>query len=812
MTGFFTETEMEEMFGTKIEVKRDGPDCLHCGLYKKAQSPKMDYTGEGKLKCLIIGEGPGKDEDENWRMLGYKKPTQFIGKVGQFLRKRIKNHGLDLDRDFWKINAVNCRPVVKGKNREPNSHEIECCKPMIDAAIKKLKPEFIWLLGEKAIKSFYREHFKKNPISRWRGLCIPDRKTNAYILPMYHPSYPMRDSDNKNLLSQYNRDIKHAIKCFGKQRFSFEDEKKHISRLYAFDDVIDALDRILKHPPKYLVHDYETTGTKPYRPGHKIVSISMCAMIPQALQENFGIFKAWSFPYDYKDHFTREQKIQIKKRFRKILVHPKIRKLAHHIGFEHNWSRKMLGIITTPWHRCTLIAAHILDNRQKYCGLKFQTYINFGALPYDTKIAKYLEGFPFNRIEEIELPDLLLYGGLDSIYCMKLFLEQVKKFNVSGRMINAYNFFHEGALEMANIEYNGICVDEEYCNEESKDLKKKYNKILNELKTGIEAKKFRDKIGRALNITSNMDLGILFYEILGAPEKRTKPTPSYPKGNYVVDEKTLSRLNLPFVDKLIRAGKIEKVRGTYLSSFMRETCDGKMHPNISLTIPVSYRPSVFSPNFANIPTRDKQAKRSCRRAIKPSPGNKLLSGDYSRAEVCMAACVTKDKSLIKYVTDPSTDMHRDCAMDIWKLSEEDITDDIRFYAKSDWTFAQFYNDWYGSIAPNLWYNCLELKTTSGIKLKDHIKSIGINNLTDFKEHLKEVERIFWNERFTEYKEWKDKANVEYRKKGYIETPIGFKYQGYMTFNQVCNYPIQGPAFHWLLWMLIEVGKIKRKEK
>lgn len=794
--GFFSETEMDDIF---VGGQKSEPDCLKCGLYKDAKSPKMKYTGHGKLKCLIVGEGPGGDEDENWKSLGYSKPTQFIGKAGQFKQDKLKEHGLDLNRDFWKMNAINCRAfkVVDGKkvNKDPTSHEIECCRPMINNAIEELKPRFIWLLGTKAIESFYQGHFKNHTMARWRGLCIPDRKTNAYIIPIYHPSHPMRDPKNDNLQAQYDRDIKFAIDCFKKKPFTFEDEREKVKCLYTYDGVLDLLDFTIEKPPDLLYIDYETTGIKPFRPGHKIISISLCRNENQSL----------AFPYDYKNHFTPLQKRQIKKKMRQILTYHKIGKLAHNIQFEHLWGRKILGIETTPWHWDTMIGARVLDNRRKYTGLKFQVYINFGVLPYDKSISKYIKGDPFNKMEEARLNDLLPYGGLDSLYGMMLYNKHHDEYQ-KGNFQNAYELFHEGSLELAEMEYNGIYTDEEYCYEESKRIEEKQIELIKELLTSKEAKRFKKETGRDLSLTSTKDLGELFYEVLKLEAQKTA------KGNYSVDEESLKKIDLPFVDKLLRTRKLEKIKGTYLAGFAKSIFVDRMHPSTNLIVPVSYRSSMSNPNVQNIPKRNKEAQKACRQAIKPTPGNKLLDWDYSNVEVCIAACVSKDKSLIKYVKDPSTDMHRDSATDIWILPKKEITEDIRFYAKNDWTFAEFYGDWYKAIAPNLREDCFNLKTVSGIRLKDHLKSVGIRTFNEFIEHLKEVERIFWEERFPDYKDWKNKINHDYRKKGYIETDMGFRYSGYMTYNQASNYPIQGPAFHCLLWTLKEIGKIARKEK
>jgi DNA polymerase-1 len=239
-----------------------------------------------------------------------------------------------------------------------------------------------------------------------------------------------------------------------------------------------------------------------------------------------------------------------------------------------------------------------------------------------------------------------------------------------------------------------------------------------------------------------------------------------------------------------------------------------MHPFYNLNVAISHRSSSDSPNFQNIPKRDADAQKSTRQAIKPSPGFKLLDWDFSGIEVCMAACVSKDISLIKYVTTPGTDMHRDSAADIWMLPPEEVEFWIRFYAKNQWVFPEFYGSWYKECAKNLWQICvlhLKLKTNSGLTLRRHLYNKGLKTLEDFEEHCKSVEKIFWYERFNGYRIWKIRINEEYRRKGYIDTDMGFRYSGYMDEKQVANYPIQGPAFHCLLWTLKEVGKIRKKE-
>jgi len=808
--GFFSDSEMQDMFGTKLEVERDGPDCLACGMYKKVQSPRMKVTGQGKLKTLIVAQSPGEDEDLNWRKLGYKEPTQLIGKAGQFKRNALKKHGLDLDRDFWKINAVNCRPVTgSGKrlsNREPTPQEITCCRRMVDDAIKELKPKFIWLLGREAILSFYQDYFSKNPMARWRGLCIPDRESGAWILPMYHPSHLIRDSKNDNLHAIYNHDLDFAVKCLEMpyHHYTNEKEDERIYRIYEFDGVIKLLDKILEEEPEWLVHDYEGSGLKPYRPGHRVTSISLCYS-----DSLVGELKAYSFPYQYRDHFTPHEQRQIKSLWRKIMTHPKIGKVAHHKKFEHIWSRKFFGVVTAPWRWCTMMGARVQDNRQMWNSLEFQTYVNFGVLPYGKQIAKYLRGFPFNKIDDADLRDLLLYGGRDSMYTAMLFQKQYRHYQKDSGLCNAYQLFHEGEDEMGDIQWHGISVSEEYCHDEKKRIEEEESlPLMKKLLQSEEAKAFETKIGREILISSNQDLGILFYEVLGYHGKKNS------KEHYSVDKFALEKIKIPFVEDLHKMKKWVDT-SSYLDQWMREVYDGRMHPNFNLIVPASYRGSSSDPNFQNVPVRDMEAQKSTRQAIRPSKGRKILDWDYDGIEVCTAAYVSGCPGLIKYVTTPGTDMHRDTAMDIWKIPKDQVTKEIRFYAKNIWVFAEFYGSYYVTCARNLWDVVLihlNLKTQDGTPLRNHLRSQGIKKFSQFESHCADVERIFWYERFDGYRKWKDKINKLYRKIGFIETGMGFKFSGYMTYNQACNYPIQGPAFHTLLWTLIETGKIAKEEK
>jgi hypothetical protein len=229
-----------------------------------------------------------------------------------------------------------------------------------------------------------------------------------------------------------------------------------------------------------------------------------------------------------------------------------------------------------------------------------------------------------------------------------------------------------------------------------------------------------------------------------------------------------------------------------------------------------------------------------RNAFFPKKGNQLFEVDFKRIEVAISCAYNEDPNLIRYVSDPSTDMHGDMAQQIFKLNKFDkhlpSNHILRQAAKNGFVFPQFYGDYYVRCAENIcewvklpignWKLGMGIKLDNGTHISDHLIKKGIKTFgsigdyrsgksdTGFVKHLKEIENDFWNNRFSKYKWWKDTIWDIYQKYGQMETKTGFVCSGLMSKNSVTNYPIQGSAFHCLLWSLIQIDNeiIKRNLK
>ena len=396
----------------------------------------------------------------------------------------------------------------------------------------------------------------------------------------------------------------------------------------------------------------------------------------------------------------------------------------------------------------------------------------------------------------------------------------------------AYRLLHEGVIALAQVEANGVRIDTEYLDDTIQMMERRIKRLTKKLQESdvmqVWKKEYKDKT----NINSNEQLGTILFDVMGFE------CPAWTdKGKFQTNEKALSTIDNPFVKDYIRIKKYQKVLGTYLLGIRREVVNGFLHPSFNLHLVRSYRSSAQNPNFQNIPIRDPKVSKIIRPAFIARPGCRIAEVDYSGLEVSIAACYHHDPTMQEYLEDSTKDMHRDMAMECYMLPLDELTPsdkkdkdevkrakNIRYCGKSNFVFPSFYGSWYPDLARNLWEHItiMDLHTRNGDSLIDHLRSKGIRELGDldtnekprigtFERHIQQVENAFWKRRFPVYDKWRDDQVTLYKKQGWMKSKTGFIYQGEMQRNKIINYPVQGSAFHCLLWSLIRLQKeIKRR--
>ncbi|MEA4970208.1 MAG: uracil-DNA glycosylase [Candidatus Pelethousia sp.] len=154
-------------------------DCRRCGLCE-ARTHVVIGEGNPAASIMMVGEGPGRDEDATGR--------PFVGRAGQLLDKMLA--AIELSREqVYIANVVKCRPP---NNRTPAEEEAHACLPYLRAQFALVRPAILVCLGATAARYLYDPAIR---ITRERGVwkCVK----GVRILPTYHPAALLRDPARK---------------------------------------------------------------------------------------------------------------------------------------------------------------------------------------------------------------------------------------------------------------------------------------------------------------------------------------------------------------------------------------------------------------------------------------------------------------------------------------------------------------------------------------------------------------------------------------------------------------------------------------
>lgn len=166
--------------GAYIDLDALGLHCKRCQRCDLASSRTNVVVSRGNPRAplLIIGEGPGQQEDE--------QGLPFVGKSGQLLEKILASVRLDTEKDVYICNIVKCRPPG---NRVPTADEAAACKGYLLEQIRLVDPKIILLTGATAVKGIIPS--ERRGITKIRGQWM--EWEGRLCMPIFHPAYLLRN-------------------------------------------------------------------------------------------------------------------------------------------------------------------------------------------------------------------------------------------------------------------------------------------------------------------------------------------------------------------------------------------------------------------------------------------------------------------------------------------------------------------------------------------------------------------------------------------------------------------------------------------
>lgn len=157
------------------QIKQHCNRCHRCDLGKE-RTHAVVWRGNLAADLMIIGEGPGQNEDETG--------LPFVGKAGQLLDKILAAVNLT-EADVFIGNIVKCRPP---QNRTPTQEEMDACRPYLMEQIRMVDPKIILLSGASSVRGLLGD---KRGITKIRGEWI--EWNDRLCMPVFHPAYLLRN-------------------------------------------------------------------------------------------------------------------------------------------------------------------------------------------------------------------------------------------------------------------------------------------------------------------------------------------------------------------------------------------------------------------------------------------------------------------------------------------------------------------------------------------------------------------------------------------------------------------------------------------
>lgn len=221
---------------------------------------------------------------------------------------------------------------------------------------------------------------------------------------------------------------------------------------------------------------------------------------------------------------------------------------------------------------------------------------------------------------------------------------------------------------LASMEIEGVRVDTKVLDEMGDNINKKLDELTSEI---------YNYAGEEFNVQSPKQLGEILFEKLEIPYPKKKKT-SYSTAREILDKIVDYH---PIVEKIIEHRTLNKIYTTYIVGI--KNCvkeDGKLHTIYTQTLTRTGRLSSIEPNLQNIPIRYKEGKE-IRKAFIPEEDSVFLSSDYSQIELRMFAHMSGEQNLIDAFKH-HLDIHTKTAMDIYHVSKDEVTKNMRRDAKA----------------------------------------------------------------------------------------------------------------------------------
>lgn len=580
------------------------PGCTRCPLHKTADFVCLLGKGPEPCDMMIIGEAPGKKEDENGQ--------PFVGRSGKYLDDVIEDTGLRRKRIFI-TNAVSCRPP---DNSKPTKKQIEACGHWLRYQIRKVKPKFVLLLGNVPLRAITGQE----GITKARGK--PFEKDGVVYLPTFHPSYILHGEYAHDPIFRQDFELfKSLVEGGGMPREKnlsvkvveteqqFERMLRDLSGTVSLDIESTGLYPWAKHRPNELPEKYKRDPLDPRAYDAKLTSLG------------FGTRKHQYIMMPKKFELTKSRMARISEKLEDCIV------AGHYAKFDALYMKVHYGV---DWRIDfdTGLAHYMLDENTRH-GLKELAQRFCGAPNWDVD-RKTKQTFD-------DEAQGILYHAHDLYYTRKLKFIFHKKLEADQKVNEV---FRKVMMPLVGIfvaaEFEGPFID-----------LAKMDRVEKGLRAQIE--EFSRKLNKwaKINWGSPLQLaGVLFKKLkIGVITYGKKQTEAWPLGVPSTAETVLKQIDHPIIKDLMDLRAAKQQLSFFIEGWKPYLVKGRLHPSFKLTGTVTGRLSCEHPNLQQVPRV--VDGNEIRTLIIAPPGWVLVEADLSQIELRIAAELAGERALIE---------------------------------------------------------------------------------------------------------------------------------------------------------------------
>ena len=313
--------------------------------------------------------------------------------------------------------------------------------------------------------------------------------------------------------------------------------------------------------------------------------------------------------------------------------------VCHNGTFDMPYLSKRLGI-NVYHHEDTLLMHFVLDNLAGEHGLKPLARRWLRAADWDSDAKSYLKGGA--HFENIPREKLYKYNLFDAVYTYKLYEYLLPILKNSGKY-DYYRYRMQVTRVLHDVQMNGVAVSFTALDELEEKYQEQCDKALVVL---------RSLAGEDFNPQSPKQIAEYF-------ASKGVSSPSF-------DSDHLKKLRrggkeVAFIDALLEYRYAAKVIGSFIANVRRKVGeDGRIHPYY---LPHGAKTGRLSAKGPAIQTMGRDS--GIKRALIAAPGCKIISCDYSQAELRTVAELADDTAMIAAFQPGAPDFFDDLMTKIW---------------------------------------------------------------------------------------------------------------------------------------------------